>query len=637
MKNKMKKTGIKTMAVVLAFCMTMPLTAFAAAGGKTSDGTVPITYDEAIYLTMDQYGNRQNVSVVKGVDLNGNKTFTDYGNYKSVQNMSGYAKPNLTTTGVQWDLGDDYTSSRMYFEATPEVDNIEIPWTIEVTYKLNGVPTKAEDLAGKSGLIETNTHCIPNPNSSIYCKNNMMLQMINLVDTEQIMSVEAPGAQTQSLGKYKAVLFAALPGEDITFTTRVGTEDYSSLGQIFMMEPATLSQMNQLKELRAVTETLGDTPALLLNGMGSLLSSVEGMAGSLNEAGKGIADLRTAYAGIKDYSGDIIATQTPELISLFSELSKNISQMMPYISETSNSIQKLSGIFSKLGELAAVDISPMTAKQATEHIGKISTGVEEAQLALDESMSSVNKSSQLSKMADASATGDEQVAQYSTEINTGLEELLALLKEAAGQLGGLDINIDKILEFLKLIEEAVTVATSPEAIEEYKNLATGISGLATNGVSAGKNLSSIMLIAGKMLAQIAVAVVDAGSDLSAGVTKVLDGLQGAATSSGDLSQASKDLQGVGSTLQTSIDKVLSGLTDKVGNLLQIDSTAQRVSFTSSENASPSSVQIIARTETIGISLSKEALSARDETATTPWARVKLVFKKIVTAVKTLFV
>lgn len=633
--NKMKKLGLKTMAIALALLMALPLTAFAAPE-KENDGTVPIGYDEAIYVTMDPYGNRQKLSVVKGVDLNGNKKFTDYGNYKTVQNMSGYAKPKITNTGVEWDLGEDYTSNRMYFEAVPEVDNIEVPWSIEVTYKLNGVPTKAEDLAGKSGLIETNTRCKPNPNASTYSKNNMMLQMINLVDTEQVLSVDAPGAQTQSLGKFKAILFAALPGEDITFTTRIGTDDFSSFGQIFMMEPATLSQMNQLKELRAVTETLGDTPALLLKGMGSLLSSVDGITGSLNDAGKGLADLRTAYAGIKDYSTDIIGSKTPELISLFSDLSKNVSEMMPYISETSDTVKKLSEIFAKLGDLASKDISTMTGAQAKVHMDEISQNLNGAKAEVENAKSSVNKVEQLANRANASATGSEQIVQYDNQVDDIVNQLKELFDQYSGQIGDLNVSVDSIMEILGNIGETVSVATSSEAIEQYKKFAEGISGLATNVVEAGKNLSSIMQIAGSILAQITLEVAAAGSDLSNGVNKVLDGLQGAADSSGDVSQATKELQGVGSTIQNSIDKVLSGLNDKVGNLLQIDTSAKRVSFTSSQNSSPSSVQIILRTETIGISLSKEALSTRDETAQTPWARVKLVFKKIAEAVKTLF-
>lgn len=635
--NKMKKFGLKVLAVTLVASMSLPLTAFAAPEVKNeNNGMVPIGYDEAVYVTMDPYGNRQKLSVVKGVDLNGNKTFTDYGNYKTVQNMSGYAKPKMTNEGVEWDLGEDYTSNRMYFEAVPEVDNIEVPWSIEVTYKLNGVPTKAEDLAGKSGLIETNTHCIPNPNASAYSKSNMMLQMINLVDTEQVLSVDTPGAQTQSLGKFKAILFAALPGEDITFTTRIGTEDFSSLGQIFMMEPATLSQMNQLKELRAVTETLGDTPALLLKGMGSLLSSVDGIAGSLSDAGNGLADLRTAYAGIKDYSADIIGSKTPELILLFSELSKNISEMMPYISETSDTVKKLSEIFGKLETQASADISAMTVAQAKEHLGQINQTISEAQTEVKNAKSSVSKAEQLANRADASATGSEKISEYDSQTDAILNQLKELFDKYSGQLGDLTGSVGRILEVLGNIGEIVSVATSTEAVEQYAKLAEGISGLTTNAVEAGKNLSSIMQIAGSLLAQITLEVAAAGSDLSNGVNKVLDGLEDAAKNSGDVSQATKELQGVGTTIQNSIDKVLSGLNDKVGNLLQIDTSAKKVSFTSSQNLSPSSVQIILRTETIGISLAKEDLSTRDESAKTPWERVKKVFKKIVDAVKTLF-
>ena len=64
---------------------------------------------------------------------------------------------------------------------------------------------------------------------------------------EKCYSVDAPGAQVQSVGSYQAAMFAALPGEDGDFTVRVGTDNYENIGVIMMMVPGTLDELNRIK------------------------------------------------------------------------------------------------------------------------------------------------------------------------------------------------------------------------------------------------------------------------------------------------------------------------------------------------------------------------------------------------------
>lgn len=53
----------------------------------------------------------------------------------------------------------------------------------------------------------------PNDNANLYYRNNMMLMVTVPVDMSKCYSVDADGAQIQSLGSTTATVFSALPGK----------------------------------------------------------------------------------------------------------------------------------------------------------------------------------------------------------------------------------------------------------------------------------------------------------------------------------------------------------------------------------------------------------------------------------------
>ena len=55
-----------------------------------------VSVDEAMYVNLDYYGSVDKVNVVKGVSLNGLTSFTDYGNYLDVTNMTNNTAPEMT-------------------------------------------------------------------------------------------------------------------------------------------------------------------------------------------------------------------------------------------------------------------------------------------------------------------------------------------------------------------------------------------------------------------------------------------------------------------------------------------------------------------------------------------------------------
>ncbi len=85
---------------------------------------------------------------------------------------------------------------------------------------------------------------MPNTYASDYYKNNMMLVCGTGIDMSKALSIDAPGAQVQSVGTYKLVVFMGMPGEESTFTVRIGSNNFENMGMFMFMTPATLSSLD---------------------------------------------------------------------------------------------------------------------------------------------------------------------------------------------------------------------------------------------------------------------------------------------------------------------------------------------------------------------------------------------------------
>ena len=178
------------------------------------DNGVSPVYDEAYYAMTDYYGNLTEGSVVKSYLTNGYSTLTDYGQYDEVLNLTDGTVPSSAggMTTFRFDAGT--APSHFYFEGKTTRPFEALPWTLAVSYKLNGVPTRAEELAGKTGVVEINLDAIPNPDAIEYARNNYTLEAMAIFNQDDILSLEAPGAQVQLIGNLRAVLFIGLPGEE---------------------------------------------------------------------------------------------------------------------------------------------------------------------------------------------------------------------------------------------------------------------------------------------------------------------------------------------------------------------------------------------------------------------------------------
>ena len=287
-------------ALTLAAACVVP----AAAAEPIGDGVAP-TCDEAYYATLDYYGNLTEGSVVKSYILNGADTLTDYGTYDQVLNLTDHTEPTVRGGVTTFRFDPDNAPSHFYFEGKTSAPFETLPWTLSIHYTLNGVPTKAEDLAGKTGVVEISVDAIPNESASQYAKNNYTLASMALFNQDDILSLEAPGAQVQLVGNLRAVLLLAVPGQEQHFTIRVGAEDFSFGGMTFMMVPATLSQLEEIAKLSDRKDELEEDYHKLSDSLDTLLDAFGNMEGSLYATANGLDQLNQARGTISAGKGAI--------------------------------------------------------------------------------------------------------------------------------------------------------------------------------------------------------------------------------------------------------------------------------------------------------------------------------------------
>lgn len=297
-----RKTCTRAGALVLAAAVAAACVP-AYAGEPVGDGVAP-TYDEAYYATLDYYGNLTEGSVVKSYLLNGADTLTDYGTYDEVVNLTDGTAPAVRPGKTVFTFGND-APAHFYFEGKTAQPFQDLPWTLSVSYRLNGVPTQAQDLAGKTGEVEIAIDAVPNESAGAYARNNYTLEAMAIFNQDDILSLEAEGAQVQLIGNLRLVLFLALPGDEQHFLIRVGAEDFAFGGMTFLMVPATLSQLDQIAELSAQKEDLEDNYHKLSDSLDTLLDSLNGMSGSLYATAAGLDELNTARGTISGGKGQV--------------------------------------------------------------------------------------------------------------------------------------------------------------------------------------------------------------------------------------------------------------------------------------------------------------------------------------------
>jgi putative membrane protein len=455
-------------ALTLAGAMAVSCVPAMAAETK-SDGVHP-TYDEAYYATLDYYGNLTNGSVVKSYTMNGATSLTDYGTYDEVVNLTDSTEPSTADGKTTFTF--DKSPEHFYFEGNTAEPFNAMPWTLSVTYDLNGVPAKAEDLAGATGVVAIHINAVPNAAASDYAKNNYTLEAMAAFNQDDILSLTAEGGQAQLLGNLRVVMFAVMPGEEQHFTISVGANDFSFDGLTFLLAPATLSQLNDIKELKDKESEIEDSYDKLNSSIDTLLDSLTNMSGSLNSAAEGLDELNDARSDVSSGKDGVISSADAALSDL---------------DGLNDSLGKVSGHLDTAAEAAdavtkSLNTVNATVKTLKDDIGCVQSSIDAIQ-------------ADLSNIKSTAGTSDSSgIRGELTQLGADIAALQANLATVRPLLAQLQLGVGTGSTRQDITIQGMTMTEVNEALDKAKSLETLYS-----AVGGGDSLSySEYLVAAQM-------------------------------------------------------------------------------------------------------------------------------------------
>ena len=588
------KTPMKIKTISVSLVMVMLLTYFFSITEVSYAAPPNVLADETVYVNLDYYGKVSDVSIVKGCDLNGNKTFTDYGSYQSVTNMSGYDKPVLTSTGVTWNLKNVKDDLRFYYSCNLKNNAIEFPWFIDVSYKLDGVPIKAEKLAGASGLIEINIKVIPNEKAKEYYRNNLMLQVGMNVDMEDNYSLDAPGSQLQSIGSKKVVLFAALPGEEDDYSIRIGTDSFESDGITVMMMPGTMEALKDIKDLKESKDDVEDATDNMYIAMNEMLKTMESMNSGLNAmktGTEGMDEARRHFSAGDDEMYEEFDTAMEDLNAVNNQL----ENLIPYFTTGQKMIRSIN-----------------------KDMNELSESLEDLQDPLDDMDDSItNMQSDLKDLKSMMATLNVQMGDMLTDLGAVAEAGYATTYEAAqlqGQANMVSTLSSHMSSINSLLSETIEMGDTTKDIIEISNdlidetvdltdtldrydddmidLLDDMEEL-TSLTNSSLNSTIVLMTYSKNLMQETSDIMDPAMEKS--LAGMIDLLGKSIANMDDIAAMRK----ANTTIKKTIDHQFDKFEDE-NKFLYLDAEAPLQSFTSNQNPTPLSSQILLRTKEISL-------------------------------------
>lgn len=533
-RNKLRR--VTATALLLSFAL--PQCAQAAAP--------TVETDETVYINMDYYGAPTNTRIVKGVNLNGHTEFTDFGDYKDVYNMSTFDEPTLKEGSVYWKLDTD--KNRFYYECIPnDTVNIQMPWNFDVSYKLNGVPVEADQCAGASGTIQMDIHAVPNTYASDYYKNNMMLVCATGIDMSKALSIDAPGAQIQSFGTYKLVMFMGLPGEENTFTVRIGSNDFESMGLIMFMTPATTSALDIMSSMRDIKDRLENSGDNLYTGVSSMLSTMQAVQSSLSSMSSGISGIdQVRKQLIKDRG--TLDPRTDAALNALDELTGKSDSLIPELNTTKDTLTSLNATTSSI--LTTLEESGEDIPEYQKLLNDVKTSLGNLEDLFDD----------LDDETDNSSWTIAQIRSASEDLQKELNALTQDLKNLSGNLEDLpkDLNdavTDNLTDYVKaMATEAGQTAYKAAYKQAYQKAYDAAIAAGSDEETAKQTASSAADTAASSVSSTAASTAQASAYNNAqALAALMTGIKNGS------SAVTSDMQ--------SMTKQLKSVTEKMSNLL----------------------------------------------------------------------
>ncbi len=602
----MKQTAIKYCALVLTAVMLFTLPAFAQEPEAQNK-------DEVVYAKLLADGTVQSAFVVNSFELEQESSFTDYGSYTEVL--------NLTTTAPLAIKGDavaiNAPKGKYYYQGT--LKEVKLPWDVKIAYTLDGEDIGAADLAGKSGKVQIAIDLMAASDANAHFDQNYTVQTAVTLDTEKCAGITAPDATIAAAGKNKVINFVKLPKENAHYVISFTADDFSMSGIQISAVPFSMSidlpdtgdmtgdiasLQDAIRQLNDGTWKLADGGYDLSSGMGKFYNGLKEMHVGMNEFKSGFGELIDANPSIKSGSAQILTalkTMSKGMQELDSMDLSSLNALVEGSAQVKAGINGIAGGLSGIsGSLAGAD-SLMAGNEgiiAYLEAQKLVPGSSDSAAMLDGMIAVLQGNNGLLGGLQYGINGDGTAAnpglaagagalaeQYAL-FDAGIQALPATLTEMTGGLVELKAGIDQM---------AANYGSFDSGLREYL---AGVSDLYDGFRKLSSGFGD---------------VVNGGADINKGMSDLYFGMKDLADGTEEMHSETADMD---TKMQDKIDEMLADYS--------FDEFVP-VSFVSEKNAGVELVQFVLMTEEITAAKAEEP-PAQEPVKQNFWQRVVALFQ-----------
>lgn len=360
MKSKIFKTiiliGLAAILSLTPAIMPLAMSGNTVSGSAVSDGgNAEIKgKDEVIYATLAPDGSVRAIYVVNCFAIAEAGSITDYGDYKSVINLTDTTPitQNGDVVTVQANVENIYYQGNM--------TTTELPWIFDILHSLDGVKTAPQELAGKSGKLEIHINSKKNDAvNTVFCEN-YMLQISITLDTEKCSDIKAPNATVASAGRNKVIAYTVMPGKDVDISLSTTVRDFTMAGIDISAMPFSMNMVlpdtdNMINDFAKLSDAISD----LNNGVGELADGVAELKTGADKLNNGSSDIKAGLSELSDNSGQFIQASSQisgALAQIASSLNgaswemdlNDLTQLPQGLSQLAHGLDSISGGLSEL-------------------------------------------------------------------------------------------------------------------------------------------------------------------------------------------------------------------------------------------------------------------------------------------------
>ena len=634
MKNYNK---IIAVAMAGAICGSTAFSSISLAATKSSEK------EEVIYANLTSSGD---IEKIYAVNIFEDKDIVDYGVYETVKNMNTMDKINYSNVKITIQNSED----KLYYQGIMK-QNTEMPWTIKVRYKLDGIEYAPSELAGKSGKLEISISIKENKNCKKNFFENYALQTVVQLDTNLCENIKSDEATMANVGGLKQLTYTILPGneKDIKITSDVtdfemseiqvnginlnlgldkDSIDTSSLtGELDKLKDAVNDLDDGANELNDGAKKLDDGAVTLTDGIKTIQDGLDQLNSKSSSLTSGSSEVLSALKTIQS-SLNNVSTSSKDLKQLSSastSIKSGIDSLVKGLKTVDSSIDTYNSSLKKAGLNSASELAQKN-KQALSALGI--TNTQRKLYSAYTSGGSQAVSAELAKLAQA---GDSEAVELYKQVSAGNTDAVTQYVQAAGKLisvetllkadasyiegsskliNGIDAQMSTSSGQTTLMSGAVSLQTNYKKFDaSIQDLVSSLNNLMANMTQLKNGINKLTdnyatLDSGIKEYTSAVNKITNGySKVYEGALDLVSGTHSLYKGTTELTDGTGEFKGETSDLDSKVDDEVDSMIDNfAGGDFEVES------FVSDKNTDVDSVQFVIKTEAI----KKEEVKVEEE-------------------------